>query len=43
MEIFLQSSSTPDSSVFIMKDSIVEFSISKSFNYNNKEIELCVD
>ena len=39
----LQSSSTPDSSVFIMKDSIVEFSISKSFNYNNKEIELCVD
>jgi len=39
----LQSSSTPDSSVFIMKDSIVEFTISKLFNYNNKEIELCVD
>lgn len=39
----LQSSSTPDSSVFIMKDSIVEFTISKTFNYNNKEIELCID
>lgn len=39
----LQSSSTPDSSVFFMKDSIVEFTTSKSFNYNNKEIELCVD
>jgi len=39
----LQSSSTPDSSFFIMKDSIVEFTISELFNYDNKEIELCVD
>ena len=39
----LQSSSTPDSSFFIMKDSTVEFTISELFNYNNKEIELCVD
>ena len=39
----LQSSSTPDSSFFIMKDSIVEFTISELFNYKNKEIELCVD
>ena len=39
----LQSSSSPDNSFFTMKDSIVEFTISKLFNYNNKELELCVD
>jgi len=39
----LQSSSSLDNSFFTMKDSIVEFTISKLFNYNNKELELCVD
>ena len=42
-ENLLKSSSTTDSSFFIMNDSIVEFSISESFNYDNQEIELCVD
>ena len=39
----LQSSSSPDNSFFTIKDSIVEFTISKLFNYNNEELELCVD
>ena len=39
----LKSSNTPIESTFSIADSIVHSTILDSFDYNNKEIEMCVD
>ena len=39
----LQSSKTPDESIFSFEDSTMHATTYSEFNYQNKEIELCVD
>ncbi|MGY8989621.1 MAG: hypothetical protein ACKVJA_05135, partial [Flavobacteriales bacterium] len=39
----LQSSSTPEKSIFVYKDTTIQATTYSEFNYQNNEIELCVD
>ena len=39
----LQSSNTPEESIFVYEDSTMHATTYSEFNYQNREIELCVD
>ena len=39
----LQSSSTPEKSIFVYEDTTIQATTYSEFNYQNNEIELCVD